>query len=417
MESKKSNTKNNISRRSFIKKSSAAIASTAFMSQIAYPASSSRKIRIGVVGGGFGSGFQWQYHPDCIVEAVSDLRPERKKRLMDVYKCQKSYDSLEELVKDPRIDAVAVFTEGPNHVKHTIECMKHGKHVVSAVPACMGGGIDEAHRLFDAVKKYGLSYMMAESSYYHGFTISARKFYAEKKFGEIFYAEAEYQHPGLECIYFKNGKRTWRHGMAPMHYPTHSTAFLIGVTGERLTEVSCHGWGDDDPILKDNVYNNPFWNESAMFKTNRGHAFKVNVWWKGAHKGCERGELNGTKMSFYGPTANGMGPVIVRPDKDRKEVDDGGYERYLPAFEKYQQPNWALTDMLPEPMRKLIGGHGGSSTFITHEFIDALVHERTPAIDIYESLAYTVPGVIAHESALKGGASLKVPQFDEKKKV
>jgi len=26
-------------------------------------------------------------------------------------------------------------------------------------------------------------------------------------------------------------------------------------------------------------------------------------------------------------------------------------------------------------------------------------------------LAYTVPGIVAHESALRGGALLKVPQF------
>lgn len=55
----------------------------------------------------------------------------------------------------------------------------------------------------------------------------------------------------------ENGKRTWRHGVAPMHYPTHCTAHLISVTGERLTQIGCNGWGDDDPILKDNVYNNP----------------------------------------------------------------------------------------------------------------------------------------------------------------
>ena len=32
--------------------------------------------------------------------------------------------------------------------------------------------------------------------------------------------------------------------------------------------------------------------------------------------------------------------------------------------------------------------------------------------DIHEALAYTVPGIIAHESALKGGDSLSIPQFD-----
>ncbi len=57
-------------------------------------------------------------------------------------------------------------------------------------------------------------------------------------------------------------------------------------------------------------------------------------------------------------------------------------------------------------------GHGNSHTFLTHEFIAAIVEDREPAIDIYESLAMTVPGIIAHQSALKGGEQLPVPSFD-----
>jgi predicted dehydrogenase len=370
-----------------------------------------RKVRIGVVGGGFGGAFQWHEHPDCIVEAVSDLRPERRDRLMRTYRCSKSYNALEDLVLDKKIDAVAVFTEGPNHVKHVVEVMKHGKHAISAVPACMGGGVAEAERLLDAVKRSGLTYMMAETSYYQQPTISVRKLHEQGKFGEIYYAESEYQHAGLEALYFENGKRTWRHGMAPMHYPTHCTAFLTGVTGERLTEVVCHGWGDGDPICKENVYNNPFWNESALFKTNRGHAFRVNVWWKGAHRGCERAEWIGNKMSFYCGHPNGIGPVIIRSAAGRKEIDDAGFVRDLPEWEAYEQPQWWKTDMLPEPLRH-DSGHHGSHTFLTHEFIEALTQQRRPAIDIREALAYTVPGIVAHESALHGGELMKVPQFD-----
>lgn len=370
-----------------------------------------KKVRIGVVGGGFGTDFQWHEHPDCVVEAVSDLRPERRDRLMKVYKCAKSYNSLEELVLDRNIDAVAVFTEGPNHVKHVAEVMKHGKHAISAVPASLGGGVEEAERLLDVVKTSGLTYMMAETSYYQQPTISVRKFHEQGKFGEIFYCEAEYQHAGLEVLYFENGKRTWRHGLAPMHYPTHCTAFLTGVTGERLTEVTCHGWGDDDPICKDNVYKNPFWNESAMFKTDRGHAFRCNVWWKGAHRGTERAQWIGNKMSFYCDEPNGLPPVIVRSAEGRKEKDDAGFVRDLPEMERYEQPQWWKTEMLPEPLRHN-SGHHGSHTFLTHEFIDALTHGRRPTVDIYEALAYTVPGIIAHESALRGGELLKIPQFN-----
>jgi predicted dehydrogenase len=400
-----------LSRREFIEAGSGALAGLALASTGLMAANSApRKIRIGVVGGGFGTDFCWHEHPDCTVEAVSDLRPERRDRLMKVYKCGKSYDSLEELVKDKQVDAVALFTEAPNHVKHAIEVLKHGKHVLSAVPACMGGGVEEAQQLLDAVKQSGLTYMMAETSYYQQITISARKFHEQKKFGEIFYAEAEYQHPGLEVLYFENGKRTWRHGVAPMHYPTHCTALLIGVTGERLTDVACHGWGDDDPILKDNAYHNPFWNESAMFRTDLRHAFRVNVWWKGAHRGCERAQWIGNRMSLYAATSNGAGPVIVRVGQ-QKETDDAGHVRDLPEFEQYQQPAWWQTDLLPEPLRH-DSGHAGSHTFLTHEFIDALTHERKPAVDIYEALAYTVPGIVAHESALRGGELLKIPQFD-----
>ncbi|MBE7488704.1 MAG: Gfo/Idh/MocA family oxidoreductase [Candidatus Omnitrophica bacterium] len=409
--SRRSDTKpGKLSRRSFLETSSAIALGSALASGVSYSQSDAgRKIRIGVVGGGFGCSFQWHEHPGCVVAAVSDLRPERRQRLMDTYKCSKSYNSLEELVLDKDIDAVAVFTDGPLHVQHTVEAMKHGKHVISAVPAAYGS-IEQAELLLETVKKYGLTYMMAETSYFQQFTISARKFQEDKKFGEVFYCESEYQHDGLESLYVENGKRTWRYGMAPMHYPTHCTAHLVSVTGERLTEVVCHGWGNDDPILKDNVYKNPFWNESAMFKTDKGHGFRVNVWWKGAHRGCERAQWIGDKMSFYSEHPNGVGPVIVRAG-EQTEKDDAGYVRNLPQFENYQQPDWWKTDMLPEPLRHQTGHHG-SHSFLTHEFIEALLQERRPKVDIYEALAYTVPGIVAHESALAGGELKKIPQYD-----
>lgn len=398
------------SRRDFLKQSGCVLAGTMALPQGVIAINTApKKIRIGVVGGGFGTSFQWHEHPDCVVQAVSDLREDRRKGLMKVYNCSKAYNSLEELVLAKDIDAAAIFTDGPLHVQHTIEAMKNGKHVISAVPAAWAT-MELAELLLETVKKYGLTYMMAETGYFQQSTISARKFYQQGKFGSLYYCEAEYQHPGLEALYFWDGKRTWRYGLAPMHYPTHSTSQLLSVTGERLTEVVCHGWGDDSPILKDNPYGNPFWTESAMFRTNRGTAFRVNIWWKGAHRGCERAQWIGDKMSFYAPHPNGLGPVIIRAG-EQMEKDDAGFERKAPSFEQYKQPQWWKTDALPEPLRHE-SGHEDSHTFLTHEFIDALVHGRRPAVDVYEALAYTVPGIIAHQSALKKGEQLKIPQYN-----
>ncbi|MCL6628734.1 MAG: gfo/Idh/MocA family oxidoreductase, partial [Armatimonadetes bacterium] len=109
---------------------------------------------------------------------------------------------------------------------------------------------------------------------------------------------------------------------------------------------------------------------------------------------------------------NGLGHIIRRPS-EVIEKDDAGFERKLAAFEQYQQPDWWKTDMLPEPLRHG-SGHDGSHTFLTHEFVDALINERKPAIGIYEALAMTVPGIVAHQSALQGGKTLKIPQYSPK---
>ena len=367
-----------------------------------------RPVRLGVVGGRFGATFQWHEHPDCIVQSVSDLRPERRDRLMKVYGCPRSHESLEKMILDPSIEAVAIFTEAPNHVRHSVAALEAGKHVVCAVPAAMT--LEECQQLIEAVERTGLTFMMAETSYWQQPTISARKFYAEQAFGTLYAANSMYRHPGLESLWFENGKPTWRHGFPPMHYPTHCTAHLIGVTGERLVEVTCHGWGDDHPALANNPYNNPFWNETAEFKTDRGHAFHVEVWWAGAHRGCERAEWYGDKMSFLSATPYGQGPMLVHASQAR-ERDSGGFDRAAPKLERYQQPEWWRTDLLPEPLRHN-SGHHGSHTFITHEFIASLMEDRRPAVDVYEAVAYTAPGIVAHQSALRGGERLKIPQFD-----
>jgi len=367
-----------------------------------------RKVRIGIVGGGFGRSFYFHEHPNAEVWAVSDLRPERRQGLMQTYRCARSYESLEKLLLDRNIEAVGLFTPAPDHVRHAVASLNAGKHVLCAVPAAMT--LEECQQLVDAVRRTGLTYMMAETSYWQQATISARQFYREGRFGTVYYCESEYHHAGLESLYFENGQRTWRHGLAPMNYPTHCTAHLVGVTGERLVEVSCLGWGDNDPILKDNAYRNPFWNETAFFKTNRGHAFRVAVYWKGAHRGTERAQWYGDKMSFFFPHPNGLGPVIIRSGK-QTEKDSGGFERQLPDFEKYAQPAWWKTNLLPEPLRH-DSGHEGSHTFITHEFVDAVLRNRRPAVDVYEAVAYTAPGIVAHQSALRGGEQLKIPGFD-----
>ena len=396
-------------RRKFLRATGLAASALPWSSRFAFAREpNNRKIRMGIVGGRFGASFYFHEHPNCIVEAVSDLRTDRREHLMKVYQCGKSYQSLERLLQDSQVDAVFLATPAPDHARHVLATLDAGKHVLCAVPAALT--LEECDQLRNAVERTGLTYMMAETSTYQQSTISVKKFYQDGAFGQIFSAAAEYNHPGLEVLFFEDGKATWRHGFPPLKYPTHCTAFLIAVTGERLASVSGMGWGDNSPLLQNNPYNNPFWNGTAFFQTDKGHPFRVEVNWKGALRGVERGEWRGDKMSFFSAQQHGKAATIVRVAEQLGQ-DDAGFQLQSNSVETYNQPAWWKTAMLPEPLRHN-SGHDGSHTFITHEFIDSLVNNRRPEVNIYEAIAYTAPGIVAHESALKGGEPLKIPSFD-----
>jgi predicted dehydrogenase len=373
-----------------------------------YP-KSDRLVRIGIVGGRFGASFQWHEHPNCKVTAVCDIRKDRLENLKSTYLCDTGYTNFRDIIADKNVDAIGVFTPAPLHVYMAVEAMKAGKHVISAVPA--GINEEECVDLLEAVKKTGKHYMMAETSFYRREIISCRNWAKEKKFGEIFFSKTEYNHDGLiEIMFEDNGLPNWRHGFPPMHYPTHCTGMIIPITRERLTEVIATGWGDDHEVLRTNLYENPFWSESAMFKTSGGHSAQMSINWKVATGGSERGEFIGTEMSYYMPRPDGTPGVTAT--RERGTILKNQYQEAKVKMEHYDQPNYF--EMLPKPLRHP-SGHGGSHTFITHEFVSAILKNRNPEVDIYEALAYTIPGFYAHRSALEGGTLKQIPDYGGKK--
>jgi hypothetical protein len=65
----------------------------------------------------------------------------------------------------------------------------------------------------------------------------------------------------------------------------------------------------------------------------------------------------------------------------------------------------------PLPPGMPAGGHGGSHGPLANDFVTSILQDRDPMINVYEALAMTVPGIVAHQSALKDGETLKIPQF------
>jgi predicted dehydrogenase len=367
-----------------------------------------RKVNIGIVGGGFGSTFQWHLDPGCQVAAVCDIRPDRLERLSEVYRTNAVYKDFRAMLKHPGLDAVGVFTPAPLHAWMSITAMNAGKHVISAVPA--GLSEEELASILDTVRKTGMKYMMAETSYYRSQVITCREWAGQGRFGAIFYSEAEYHHEGLlSLMHDDRGMPTWRHGFPPMFYPTHCTGLVIPVIRERLIKVTAYGWGDGHEILKTNQYQNPFWNTVGLFETSGGHSTRISVFWHVAAGGVERGAFYGDRLSYVMDRPEGSPNVAFEISRDGKTaIDANGYPEGKVNRMEQKEPGYL--NRLPEPMR-VRSGHGNSHAFLTHEFISAILEDRHPAVNIWEAIAYTLPGLVAHRSALKGGEPLKIRDY------
>lgn len=342
---------------------------------------SDRRLRVGIVGYGvckFGADFGFQDHPNVEVVAVSDLFPDRCEALAKACRCRKTYPSLAELVRDDSIEAVFVATDAPSHARHCIEVLEHGKHAASAVPAVFGS-LEEADQLLAAVRKSGRKYMMFETSCFHEDLHAMRQLYRAGALGRLVYSEGEYYHHMEEPI---PSYRDWRVGLPPQWYPTHSNAYHVGVTGGSFTHVSCMGIPSRIPHLHPdrNRYRNPFGTEIALFRTREGGMSRMAVSWDTPGHGGEMGRVRGDRGSFYG------------------------------RFEGLDSPR-VSTRRPPLPPGVPAGGHGGSHGYLTDEFVTAILQDRQPLVDIVAALNLTVSGIVAHQSALRDGETLPIPQY------
>ena len=343
---------------------------------------SDRRVRVGIVGYGtcrFGAAFGFQNHPNVDVVAVSDLFPDRCAELAKACRCAKTYPSLEEMVKDDKIEAIFVATDAPSHVRHCIDVLKHGKHVTCAVPA-VWGSLEDADRLYEAVKTSGLKYMMMETSCFREDCYAMRQIYLAGGFGKLIYSEGEYYHFHSHQI---GSYKDWRVGCIPLWYPTHSTAYYVGVTDKPFTSVSCTGSnaGFESYQPGANAYGNTFTDQIALFQTAEGGTSRMLMCKGIRSKGGETGRVFGEQGWMEG--LEYQGAMKELPDISR------------PPIPPSVQP----------------GGHGGSHGYLSNEFVLSIIEDRTPLVHIAQALNMTVCGIVANESALKDGERLKVPQY------
>jgi predicted dehydrogenase len=369
---------------------------------------SDKKIRVAIVGLGFGAEFIpiYQAHPAAEMYAVCRRNEKELNACGDRYGIKARYTDLQKLLQDPNVDAVHINSPIADHAPQSIAALKAGKHVASTVPAATT--LDECRQLVQAQRGSGKVYMMMETVVYSREYLFVKELYDKGELGRIQFLRGSHQQD-------MEGWPGYWEGFPPMHYATHCVSPCLAILGKHAESVVCHGSGriNDKLIPK---YGSPFAIETATFKVRDSDvcAEVTRSLFNVARQYRESFDCYGDRKSFEWQQVENEEPVI--------------HTRGLPEPQipkRVKVPDYA--DRLPEPIRRFTqpatiqdaehlsfiqgGGHGGSHPHLAHNFLMACQGKQPAMPDVETSVNWTMVGICAHQSALQGGARIEIPRY------
>jgi predicted dehydrogenase len=368
------------------------------------------KINIAIIGLGFGAEFIpiFQKHPHANMYAICQRTQEKLDEVGDAFGIEKRYTSYEDVLADPEVDAVHINTPIPDHAWQSIKALKAGKHVACTVP--MATTVEECEEIVRLTEETGLTYMMMETVVYAREFLFMKELYEEGKLGKIQFLKASHQQD-------MDGWPNYWPGLPPMHYATHCVGPVLGLTRDEAEYVSCFGSGTIREELHKH-YNSPYAVETTHIKF-RNSDLSAQVYrslFDTARQYRESFEVYGSKQSVEWPLIEGNPLVLHTAKKPEPEIPE---EVECPDFAKLlprEIQHFTTKGVYDEDEHQHLSftqgaGHGGSHPHLVHQFIDALVKEKDPYPNARQSANITCVGILAHESAKKGGEIIRLPEF------
>jgi len=364
-----------------------------------------KKLNIAIVGLGFGKEFIpiYQHHPHTTMYAICQRNSMALDEVAKVYGVEHRYTDFSALLDDPSVDAVHINSPIHLHASQSIAALRAGKHVACTVPAATS--VDECRSIVKAVQESGKNYMMMETAIYTREFLFVRELQTSGKLGRVQFMRGCHQQEMA-------GWPGYWEGLPPMHYATHAVSPCLALVQGQAEYVSCSGSGTIAEQLV-SKYGSPFAVESALFKV-RGQNLSFEVTrslFETARQYIESFDVYGDKQSFEWTRVEQEHPIVHVGERPGRVT--------IPDF----------AHLLPDPIRRFTsagvystenahlsftqgGGHGGSHPHLVNEFVSSIVQNRQPFPNVFQSTNWTCAGICAHESAMRGGQIVPLPEFE-----
>ncbi|NVP56823.1 Gfo/Idh/MocA family protein [Mycoplana rhizolycopersici] len=132
--------------------------------------------------------------PDARLIHVCDIRKERLTPIQARYPTVAVTDDLEEVLRDPRVDAIAIATPVSTHFKIAMKALMAGKHVFVEKP--MAATTEEARRLVDEAARRGLK-LAVDHTFVHTGAVRKMREIVEDGLGDMYYYDSVRVNLGL----------------------------------------------------------------------------------------------------------------------------------------------------------------------------------------------------------------------------
>ena len=121
-------------------------------------------------------------NPNAKLIGLYDLNQQRAKDLAEKYGCR-SYESIEDMLADPEIDAVSVCAANHVHAEITIAALKAGKHVLCEKP--MATKLKDCQMMVDTAEQMGKKLMIGQNQRFAKAHAEARKLIQRGDIGNV----------------------------------------------------------------------------------------------------------------------------------------------------------------------------------------------------------------------------------------
>ncbi len=218
-------------------------------------------------------------------------------------------------------------------------------------------------------------------------------------FGDLFYADADYIHEVGTWACPGSWQEKWLLNRRGPTYVTHPLGTVLDWLDDRLVTVSCRGSGPHAAAHRNN-------DDRCVLlgQTSRGALVSIRHDLVSSRPVADSyAGLQGTLGAYEAPRYPGEQHRVCLASQGR------------PGRRQWQPLADLETDFIPEDWQRLDASqgatHSGSTELMLRSFLNCILQDAEPRIDVYRALDFTVPGIVAEISLAEGGAPVAVPDF------